>query len=68
MTWTDEALCAQTAPDIFFPESGDRPTAARQICSVCPVRVECLGYALENGIGHGVWGGFSPRQRAGMRA
>jgi WhiB family redox-sensing transcriptional regulator len=37
--------------------------AARQICAECPVKAECLEYALENRIDHGVWGGCSERER-----
>lgn len=30
--------------------------AAKQICEGCPVRVECLAWALERPEHHGVWG------------
>jgi hypothetical protein len=31
----------------------------------CPVRVECLEYALQDGdcFDHGIWGGTTPRER-----
>jgi hypothetical protein len=33
----------------------------------CPVREECLEYALRNKEEHGIWGGASERQRRKMR-
>lgn len=64
--WTDQALCAQTDPEAFFPELGATTLAAKRICATCPVRAECLDYALATEtpkFRHGVWGGLSPRQR-----
>jgi WhiB family redox-sensing transcriptional regulator len=37
--------------------------AAQEVCAVCTVKVECLEYALLNGIDQGVWGGASERAR-----
>jgi WhiB family redox-sensing transcriptional regulator len=39
-------------------------TLALKICATCPVCRECLDYALEHHIDHGVWGGSSERERA----
>lgn len=65
--WMQDALCAQTDPDMFFPELGDPAVDARTICGTCPVRDACLEYAIRNGITHGIWGGLSPRQRVNRR-
>jgi WhiB family redox-sensing transcriptional regulator len=59
----DSALCAQTDPDLFFPEKNGSSDPARRICAVCPVRAECLEFALANKEAHGVWGGMSPAER-----
>lgn len=41
-------------------------TQARQLCNTCPVKPECLDYALEfpSADMHGVWAGLTPRQLA----
>ena len=36
---------------------------AREVCRRCAVRTECLGYALDNNIIDGVWGGTTGAQR-----
>ncbi len=45
---------------------------ARRICGHCPVRSECLDYALSgadtwNGVSTGIWGGTTPPERALLR-
>jgi WhiB family redox-sensing transcriptional regulator len=53
-----EGVCRETDPELWFPAKGDNSLAARTICQTCPVRVECLDWALRhNEIG--VWGGTS---------
>lgn len=66
-TWQDLALCAQTDPEAFFPEVGGSTREARRVCRQCPVRAECLQYALENDERFGVWGGLSERERNRMK-
>lgn len=61
--WMVEALCAQTDPEIFFPDRGGSTRSAKKVCARCPVRDECLEYALEHGERHGIWGGKSERER-----
>ncbi len=59
-----DGLCAQTDPDAFFPDKGGATTrAAKAVCAGCPVRTECLTYALDRGERFGVWGGMSERER-----
>ncbi len=65
--WRDYALCAQTDPEIFFPEKGGSNRAAKQVCASCFVRVQCLEWALETQQQHGVLGGLSDRERRRMR-
>lgn len=62
-----QALCAQTDPELFFPESGGSTLDARKICVECPVKTECLLEALVNNYDDGVWGGLSPRERRALK-
>lgn len=59
------ALCRDIDPELFFPVGApgfpihDHQVAeARSVCAVCPVRAECLAFALDAGIEFGVFGGF----------
>lgn len=62
--WQEQAACRDVEdPDIFFPERGGSSKAARALCADCPVRAECLEYALANHEDFGIWGGTSPRDR-----
>jgi WhiB family redox-sensing transcriptional regulator len=61
--WMENAKCRDMDPDIFFPSDGVGVEVARKICVDCPVKSECLEYALEYHIDHGVWGGCSERER-----
>lgn len=61
--WVADALCPQSDPEAFFPEKGNQAQPARQICLQCPVRAECLDFAIRTGQRYGVYGGFSDRER-----
>lgn len=60
---SDDALCNQTDPEVFFPEKGESTRDAKKVCGACLVRSACLDYALRNGEEHGVWGGLSKKER-----
>jgi WhiB family redox-sensing transcriptional regulator len=62
-----DGLCAQTDPDAFFPERGGSTRDAKAVCRACPVRNECLSYALEQDERFGIWGGTSERERRELR-
>lgn len=62
-SWMDEALCAQTDPELWFPDKGAPNGKAKAICGQCPVVTQCLTYALKHGMTHGIWGGLSAAQR-----
>ena len=61
--WMLEAKCLDADPEAFFPEKGGSTREAKRICSICPVREECLEYALANEERFGIWGGLSERER-----
>lgn len=61
--WIDSALCAQSDPEAFYPEMGGSTRQAKNVCVSCPVRAECLDYALDNNEHFGIWGGLSNLER-----
>ena len=67
LAWQEDALCAQTDPEAFFPEKGGSTRDAKRICAQCTVRAECLEYALKNDERFGIWGGLSERERRRLR-
>jgi WhiB family redox-sensing transcriptional regulator len=60
--WTDQASCAYLDPEELFVE-GAAQNRAKTVCQACPVRTECLAYALDHRIEFGVWGGATERER-----
>lgn len=71
-SWRDDAACRDYPSAWWFVEEGKRGDDrkyldARPICRRCNVQAECLAYALEQDIRHGMWGGLSVRQRAELR-
>ena len=67
MDIAEQAVCGQVDPELFFPEKGGSVKEPKEVCAVCPVRVECLAWALANDVRHGVWGGLSERERTRLR-
>jgi WhiB family redox-sensing transcriptional regulator len=65
--WTDQAACRGTETEIFFPATPDEEAEALSICATCPVRAQCLDYAVRNRETYGIWGGTTPEQRRRMR-
>lgn len=65
--WQEHALCAQSDGDAWFPEKGGSVREPKKICRACPVRLECLDYALEHDERFGVWGGLSERERRRLK-
>ena len=66
--WVDEALCAQTDPEAFFPEKGGSTRIAKATCARCFVQAECLDWALTTNERFGIWGGLSERERRAISA
>ena len=62
-SWMKDSACKDADPSIFFVERGESGEEAKAICATCPVKQECLDYALANNETIGVWGGMSRRQR-----
>jgi len=69
-SWRPRAACRTADPDLFFPGGADVPTAtvrALEICAGCPVREECLAFAVETGQRAGIWGGHTEDERPAIR-
>jgi WhiB family redox-sensing transcriptional regulator len=65
--WMERGAC-RDRPDItFFPERGQSGAPAKAVCAECPVRRDCLDYAVTHGERHGIWGGTSERERRRLR-
>ncbi|MEU6814011.1 WhiB family transcriptional regulator [Streptomyces sp. NPDC046860] len=68
-SWQTRGAChgmdPQVADAVFFPLPRDHAAIAeaKDLCSDCPVRRDCLDYALENGLREGVWGGLTAADR-----
>ncbi len=75
--WFDQARCMGMDIEVFYGEEEDqqergshRPyllpaevAQAKAMCRDCPVREQCLEYALDNDERHGIWGGLTTKER-----
>lgn len=71
--WRDAAACRTADPDLFFPTgvTGDAiedTQAAIALCRRCPVREQCLEFAMVTNQRDGIWGGTSEEDRRRMRS
>ena len=68
--WRHRARCTIDQAELFFPISvndDDQTRKAKAVCARCPVRDECLRWALDAAEGHGVWGGLDEVERRQLR-
>jgi WhiB family redox-sensing transcriptional regulator len=70
--WRHRSACRDEDRSLFFPsgsdeDSEDEPPRAdptvKLICDMCPVRAECLQYALDNHIEFGIFAGLTGYER-----
>lgn len=53
-----EAVCADGYdPELWYPHPTTEASTATALCSICPIRLQCLEAALERGEPDGIWGG-----------
>lgn len=68
--WTDIPACAGTNTEMWFAEDSEpgyrEAKLLQRICADCPVKQQCLQYALENTV-QGYWAGTTPRYRQQLR-
>ncbi|MEO7126844.1 MAG: WhiB family transcriptional regulator [Nakamurella sp.] len=72
MDWRHRALCRDEDPELFFPVGNSGPALlqiaeAKTVCERCPVREQCLEFALATGQDAGVWGGLSEDERRSLK-
>jgi WhiB family redox-sensing transcriptional regulator len=70
--WREHSACADLDTNIFFPIGVTGPAipqieAAKAICAQCPVRAECLEFAVTTNQEFGVWGGLTEDERRVVR-
>jgi len=72
--WSDAAACRGIENLLFFSpdvmESKEvrsrRERQAKQLCSDCSVREDCLSSALEQRESYGIWGGLTEVERRAL--
>ena len=70
-SWQMKGLCRGNHSYLFFPPSTverkddreRREIKAKAICSVCPVKADCLEFAVEIKEPYGIWGGLTETER-----
>lgn len=68
--WRQQARCRGLDTEIFYRPDGvtrsvraARERTAKAICAICPVRQQCLDWALATQEPAGIWGGLTPEER-----
>ena len=73
-SWFEHAACRDADRRLFFEPEGEsvrlrerRVRAAKAVCAECPVRHECLLFALATPERYGIWGGLTARERSTLK-
>lgn len=61
--WRRSAACRDQGLDLFFTPKPKAEAAAKAICAVCPVRLDCLWLAIDEGLRDGIFGGANQDER-----
>ena len=69
--WQTNAACRGADANLFFApthqetkeERTAREAQAKSVCARCPVREQCLSFALTTREPHGIWGGLNETER-----
>jgi WhiB family redox-sensing transcriptional regulator len=72
--WQQDAECRGADANLFFApthqetkeERAVREGQAKSVCARCPVREQCLRFALATREPHGIWGGLNEIERRHM--
>lgn len=68
-SWRQYAACHGANPALWYLDRsrGEGFKEARAVCARCPVRAQCLQWALAHNERFGMWGGLSPQERRHLR-
>lgn len=74
-SWQSLGNCRGFTKLFFYAPRGRNSTKnaneaeqfCKQLCADCPVKDQCLAYALDNDEQYGIWGGLTPSQRNMVR-
>ena len=65
--WMRRSACRGRTTVDFFPDPGASTEAARATCATCPVRDDCLAFALADRATQGIGGGTDEAERRALR-
>jgi WhiB family redox-sensing transcriptional regulator len=71
--WRAESACAESSgTKLFFPVGVTGAAEiqihqAKAVCAQCPVKAQCLEFAITTNQEYGVWGGTSEEERRVLR-
>lgn len=66
--WQTKAACSEDKDFVDFPKKTETKAIAysKSVCLYCPVRRECLAYAVTERIDEGIWGGTETSQQRSL--
>ena len=67
LDWKADAACRDLDTNLFFPDSESDSGPALAVCAECPVRAQCLDFAIRTRQNDGVWGGATETERKRIR-
>lgn len=70
LVWRERAKCRDHDPELFHPTLGERDKRdyAKAICQLCPVRAQCLEWALATDEQYAIYGGLTRAERLKLSA
>jgi hypothetical protein len=71
MSWRDSAACRDDGdPDAWFAEAREKARIRHALatCHGCPVRTQCLDFAMARSDQFGIWGGLTEQERIRLLA
>jgi len=66
-TWREKAACKGLDTGTFFPATDAEAGPAKLVCALCPVRDQCLEWALASRQADGALGGLTDNERRRLR-